>query len=991
MNLIQINLNRSGAAHALLDQIIVENKIDLVIISEPYKKIQKHDRYIIDQNEDVAIMIVNPNIKYYQIIRKKGQVWIKLQNFFIGGVYVSPNVDDGIYRAFIAELEETFRAGKMPVVIAGDFNAKSNMWGSPQLNKRGEIVEEFIAANSMMVVNEGSAPTFVRRDQQSHLDLTLCTENMSNKIKNWKVMDEESLSDHKYISFNIELCHRQTDTRTVKQRKWRINEKNLKEFRFNLIAEMIIRQEPLKTANELTTFVQNTCEKTFTVSNGSQNQFQPKYWWNNEICEQRKLCNTLRRKITRFNSKRTKKVVGSKHDTVSYEELNEDYKKSRIVLKKLIRLSKQKAWEKLIEEINEDPWGRAYQIVTKKTKNCKRTQMDIEAEIQHARKFFPWCHDEAEEEVDAIAEIEEFNIEDLKSAMGSIKTKKAPGLDEIPNEVVKILCEEMPETVLEVMNNCLREGLFPRIWKTSRLILIPKPAKTTSEETKYRPLCLISNLGKLYERLIEIKLRKEIDRRDGLSNLQYGFRKGRSTVDAVTKVQKIGKAARDYACQNRRLCGLMAFDVQNAFNTANWNKIIKALKNMEISTYLVKIIRSYLENRSIVIGEERIEMEVNMGVPQGAVLGPLLWNVFYDGVLRIRMPNGCELIGYADDLALLATARNETGLIGKLEEAGRRVGKWITENDLKLAEEKTELLLLTKNRKLGKINVNIGANVIQSKEAIKYLGVWLDTNLRMTTHVKEAVKKATKSANAITKLLSITGAPIFEKRRLIAGVVHSVILYAAPNWMKALKHKKYRNMINSCQRKVVLRVIAAYRTVSTQAAQVIAGVPPIDLLAAEREEIYLKGKSVKIEARRLLLENWQKRWEETATSSWTKKLIPSVENWIEMGCAEVDHFVSQFLSGHGCFRYYLKRFRKAEDDRCLYCRDGRVDTAEHIFECSRWVKEMKEAEIELGSRINTVNFSSFILRGKWNILRRIIRSVISQKVKEEGKLKAITE
>ena len=117
-----------------------------------------------------------------------------------------------------------------------------------------------------------------------------------------------------------------------------------------------------------------------------------------------------------------------------------------------------------------------------------------------------------------------------------IKLKKAPGADNITNEILKTCLKANPSPFLDVFNSCLQKNEFPEIWKTAKLILIEKPKKKKEDETTYRPLCLSSSVGKLFERIINGRLQKELDEKEILSERQFGYRRGRGTVDAIMSI-----------------------------------------------------------------------------------------------------------------------------------------------------------------------------------------------------------------------------------------------------------------------------------------------------------------------------------------------------------------------------------------------------------------------------------------------------------------------
>uniref|UniRef100_A0ABD2W5G2 Reverse transcriptase domain-containing protein n=1 Tax=Trichogramma kaykai TaxID=54128 RepID=A0ABD2W5G2_9HYME len=140
------------------------------------------------------------------------------------------------------------------------------------------------------------------------------------------------------------------------------------------------------------------------------------------------------------------------------------------------------------------------------------------------------------------------------------------------------------------------------------------------------------------------------------------FRRGRSTVDAI---QTVVSTARKALEGNRWLdgtieyCAVVTLDVKNAFNSVQWNNILNALSRIHTPEYLMRIINSYFQarvlNYSTDDGPE--SCSVAAGVPQGSVLGPTLWNVMYDAILQLEFQSGVQIIGFADDIALVGVAK----------------------------------------------------------------------------------------------------------------------------------------------------------------------------------------------------------------------------------------------------------------------------------------------------------------------------------------------
>ncbi|KAJ8970851.1 hypothetical protein NQ314_001008 [Rhamnusium bicolor] len=281
-------------------------------------------------------------------------------------------------------------------------------------------------------------------------------------------------------------------------------------------------------------------------------------------------------------------------------------------------------------------------------------------------------------------------------------------------------------------------------------------------------------------------------------------------------------------------------------------------------------------------------------------------------------------------------------------------------NELTLAPEKTEAIALTGRKSVHAMTVNVIGKDVIACDNIKYLGVQIERNLSWKCHIAAAATKAERTTMTLCKIMPKTGGPKTSTRRLLNSVVTSTLLYAAPAWVDGLRNAINRNRLLKTQRQMLLRVCCAYRTVGTNALQVIASVPPIDLLAKERAYNYGSDNTSRIYNRRCLMDSWQVRWNNATDGYWTRQQIPVVAIWCKGSHGELNYHLTQFLSEHGSFSHYHKRIGKKETDTCRYC--PMPDTAEHtVCQFPRWAEERTTAASEVGEDIYVGNIIAIML------------------------------
>lgn len=358
------------------------------------------------------------------------------------------------------------------------------------------------------------------------------------------------------------------------------------------------------------------------------------------------------------------------------------------------------------------------------------------------------------------------NCEEVKRKFKYLNNKKSAGNDKIPNLVLKKLPVNIIIYFTILFNNLLNYAHFPDHWKKAKIMSIPKKGKDNSDPNNYRPISLLSNIGKVYERIINDRILTVCRNKEIIPENQFGFRKNHSTIHAINKLSSdINWALNRGAC-----LGACLIDLEKAFDTVWLNGLIVKLHKKGFPLILIKLIQSMIYGRSFQThAEDTVSSQtfhISNGLQQGTINSPILFLIYTSDILKLFGPEntGCSLIAFADDMIVYLMDESPKKLETTLQTAVNKIIHYLKSWKLKVNTNKCETILFRPSCKkassmiirhyknfslIGDTNTN---TKIQHKKAVKYLGLLIDDRFLLNKHIETQLQKAKSTFLANARL-----------------------------------------------------------------------------------------------------------------------------------------------------------------------------------------------------------------------------------------------
>ena len=372
------------------------------------------------------------------------------------------------------------------------------------------------------------------------------------------------------------------------------------------------------------------------------------------------------------------------------------------------------------------------------------------------------------------------SVDIVSNVLSKIDEKKATGLDMIPSKLLKMAANIVAPSFTSIFSKSILTGIYPNDWKTAKVTpLFKKGIK--SDPNNYRPISVIPIISKVFERIVYNQLFHYLDDNKLLPGCQSGFRSLHSTLTALLEATNAWSVNID----NGLLNGVVFIDLTKAFDTIDHEIILRKMSYLGVDQAAIKWFSSYLSGRTQrcnVSGKLSSARTLSCGVPQGSILGPLLFLIYINDLLNSR--GGAVPRMFADDTNLTLSAKTLTELKLALTPELNNLSCWLKANKLSLNVAKTELMIIGSRQRLSAqyddVEIRIDDQIIKRVDHTKSLGLTIDAQLSWGKHVEEICKKVSSAIGALKRVR-----PFISKETTIQ-IYNALIMphfdYCSPAW-----------------------------------------------------------------------------------------------------------------------------------------------------------------------------------------------------------------
>ena len=673
-------------------------------------------------------------------------------------------------------------------IISGDFNLHHRMWDTvspedPIATPLTDYILEPINKLSLVTPKDLNTRLNPQTGKYSTIDLTFTSSDIINSVEIQKPCDFDS--DHEVLSLTLEINPVRSRFQPVKF--WKFQDKLWNSWKHNLdqkASEIKTSDQSVESlSNKITSAIIASSERIFGYKQPHPKRQNSTPGWNNK-CQKA----YLEKKKAKNNFSRYPSI----ENKIFLEQKTAEFKKT-------LKTETQDGWRRLIE----DKFGhntpvrelwRNFQVFS-----GKKRRTPIPAEIQMGRttefstngklnlfleKFLKvdtpsqLTHHQLSLKNGTVP-FSHFSFQEVKDTISKLQPG-ATGPDGIHNLMLKNLPDTFVELLTELFNRSVIESSIPSEWNKATVIPLLKAGKDPRLVDSYRPISLTSCVAKLIERVIKQRILTPLS--DHIQIEQLGFLPGRSTTDALVRLEHLIKQS----FKKGKAVHVIFLDMESAFDRVDVRQLIRKLSVMGLPDLLVNWIHQFLMGREVQtsLGGSFSEFKrkaFDIGLPQGAVLSPLLFSVYCHDI-SLENVLGAELFLYADDIAVAVVGRDPVCLQSASQKAVDMLSIWAKSNNMVFSSHKSVSVFFHKMHNLDAFKplVKLNGHGIVVAEHARFLGIVFDQKLTWKPHLDELIGSLKQRQNFINALcLGRRGAPTVFASTIVKSVVISKIDYGS--------------------------------------------------------------------------------------------------------------------------------------------------------------------------------------------------------------------
>ena len=740
------------------------------------------------------------------------------------------------------EFHHYFTSFGQNYIVCGDFNSRHTLWDDRlPPNTSGKNLIDAIEDEDCILITRQNLPTYFHRQTNafSTLDLAFAPSHIFSISET--SLEDEIYSDHYPVIIDVAL--QPALSKIKKRQKW-IFSNNWEAWQ-NQLPNLNSTNDPVLDNSLFTEAIVNTAKNNFKLTRDTVVIKYSKPWWN-DAC------------AAAVKDKHRAKNYFHRHPTIENYQTFKDKEKS---CSAILYEAKQKSFREFINSMNVDTpvqqlWRNISCLSGKykppylspiiKNMNIFTDPKDKTFIIANTYKeaFNSKCSSRNAPSLMlsiAAASIEGENepynqkIEEFE-VIQAIKTLKdtSPGIDLVHNNFLKNMPDLYITFITNLFNNSFAHSIIPQEWKCALIFPILKPAKDPTDPESRRPISVLSNIGKLMEKVLYNRLNYFIERNNLLSSSQGGFRKKMSTYDQIARVESSIR----WAIASKQICLMVLIDLSKAYDLVWHLGLLHKLQEIGIKGKTLLWMREFLSNRAFKVyfeGHTSEEYKITAGVPQGSILSPLLFNIMLHDIPKTPGISSAE---YADDITIFAVGNNMGDLLQLIQSHLNKIQTWARSWGLKISTLKTKAIFFTNKRNINPPPLTLGGITLDYVVEAKYLGMILDApKLNWKLHVRD-LKTALISRVNILKTLSAKhwGADRATLGKIYRAIIRSKIDYGAIFYDTASYSllQSLDKIQNSCLR----LILGAQFTSPISSLEVESNFPPLVL---HRQELILRN------------------------------------------------------------------------------------------------------------------------------------------------------